>query len=54
MGGQFDGGVWKNIGHLEPQEDVRNLMRDGDAGWKIPFHTVKHFRGFLARRKKGK
>ncbi|MGY3354926.1 hypothetical protein ACVWZK_001589 [Bradyrhizobium sp. GM0.4] len=27
-------------------EDIKMLMRDGGAGWKIPFNLVKEFRDF--------
>jgi hypothetical protein len=30
----------------ESAEDIKMLMRDGGAGWKIPFNLVKEFRDF--------
>ena len=27
-------------------EDIKMLMREGGAGWKIPFNLVKEFRDF--------
>jgi hypothetical protein len=52
LGGSVVGGQWKNHGHTydRPREkDIRMLMRDGGAGWKIPFELVKQFRGFFDR-----
>lgn len=36
-------------GKPDDKEDIRMLMRDGGAGWKIPFDLVKQFRGFFDR-----
>jgi hypothetical protein len=47
---------WDSNGHtleIDPKtgkenraEDIKMLMRDGGAGWKIPFNLVKEFRDF--------
>jgi hypothetical protein len=52
LGGTVEKGEWDNHGHTfdkDTHKDVRMLMRDGGAGWKIPFSLVKHFRGFFDR-----
>lgn len=62
LGDRVEKGEWHGRGHdivdarrfkkgsreLEHarQQDVRLLMRDGGASWKIPFDLAKQFRGF--------
>jgi hypothetical protein len=60
LGGHVDkNNTWDGFDHTlerdpatgkpDYKEDIRMLMRDGGAGWKIPFDSVKHFRGFFDR-----
>lgn len=53
LGGRFDNGEWHNLGHspraTPMSRDVRLLMRDMGAGWKIPFSLVEQFRSFFKR-----
>lgn len=53
LGGRMENGKWVGLVHTydpDRNEDIRQLMRDGGAGWQIPFDLVKQFRGFSARR----
>ena len=62
LGGDKKNGVWDGFDHTydteidprtkEPRlvdEDYRMLMRDGGAGYKIPFKHISKFRTFKAR-----
>jgi hypothetical protein len=52
LGGHVENGQWHDLGHTfnkDRDQDVRELMREGGAGWKIPFDLVKTFRGFFRR-----
>jgi hypothetical protein len=52
LGGERVAGGWKDLTHTVDQDkgkDVRMLMRDGGAGWKIPFDLTEKFRGFFKR-----
>ncbi|MEJ1159001.1 hypothetical protein [Prosthecomicrobium sp. N25] len=57
LGGDYTKGEWDALKHTwdadkiqKRQDDVRYLMRDGGAGWKIPFGLVDRFRGFRSRK----
>jgi hypothetical protein len=46
-------GAWTNKGHTynkNSDQDVRELMRDGGAGWKVTWRMVKECRQFFAIR----
>jgi hypothetical protein len=60
LGGHGDRSkAWEGMDHtleVDPKtrkenraEDIKMLMRDGGADWKIPFHLVQRFRGFFDR-----
>jgi hypothetical protein len=62
LGGDRKNGVWDGFDHtydteIDPRtkqprlrdEDYRMLMRDGGAGYKIPFKHISKFRTFKAR-----
>jgi hypothetical protein len=52
LGGHLEHDQWHDLGHTfdqNPDHDTRMLMRDGGAGWKIPFNLVKQFREFFKR-----
>jgi hypothetical protein len=57
LGGKIENREWQNLHHTFDQDkdkprgydDVRYLMRDNGAGWKIPFKLVEQFRGFPTR-----
>jgi hypothetical protein len=50
--GHAENGQWLDMGHTynkDKDEDLRELMRDGGSGWKIPFDMVKTVRTFFER-----
>jgi hypothetical protein len=52
LGGSVVKGAWDDLHHTydkDEKKDLRMLMRDGGAGWKIPFKQAELFRGFFKR-----
>jgi hypothetical protein len=47
LGGRLVNGAWDDL--KDTERPIKMLMRDGGAGWKIPFDLAERFRGFFER-----